>query len=166
MLQDIKVGEDTLWLDSKSLDLHLNNGPCYFNLREFITPSWLSRYSNTKIFWYLDTRLVVATFKLRMWFASPVLINTWKYGGTSSQRGLRDPYTEVGVKLSQHKFGKAVDFNVKGLFSDKVFKTILDNQKDFLRMGFTTMESSEDARTWTHLDIRTTGLNKINVFNV
>lgn len=71
------------------------------------------------------------------------------------------PDANVGSYLSQHKFGNAFDCHIKGLSADGVRQEIMDNEKEFMDAGLTTLESGAYAPTWVHSDCRDTGLDHI-----
>lgn len=91
----------------------------------------------------------------------PVTVNNWHTGGQFSERGFRLPNTSIGAKLSQHKFGRACDFNVKGMTPDEVRADILNHQDEFIAAGLTTIEAGEYAPTWVHADCRFTRSDEI-----
>jgi hypothetical protein len=131
-----------------------------FDLREFVPPSvwedfgWAAR-------WFLDPRMLDLAQFYRDFFEAPVRVNDWHYGGDFTERGFRLPSTETGAELSQHKFGRAFDCNVKGMTPDEVRSQIKENENLFMRKGLTTLESGAIATTWVHSDIRTTDRNSI-----
>lgn len=63
--------------------------------------------------------------------------------------------------MSQHKMGNAFDCDIKGLTADQARSRILDNKKEFMDAGLTTLESAEYAPTWVHSDLRTTSSEDI-----
>ena len=131
-----------------------------FILQEFV-PGFMYEEYGESARWFLDQRLVFGMQKLREWLQSSVTVNTWHNGGDLNYRGYRPPDCEVGAYFSQHKRGNAVDFNVRGMTSDEVFDWCLKYEGSLLGIGFTTIENKEIATSWTHLDMRWTGLDKL-----
>ena len=71
------------------------------------------------------------------------------------------PDTTIGGFLSQHKFGRAFDWNVRDITPDEVRADIMANQEDWIVAGLTTIEDGAFARTWIHGDSRYTRMDKI-----
>jgi hypothetical protein len=91
-----------------------------------------------------------------------IIMNTWHRGGTLKYRGYRPPDCTVGAPKSMHRFGKAVDFDVKGLSAEYVRWIIRSNHEELLRLGLTRIEKLVG---WVHIDTKHTGLNYIYEFN-
>lgn len=124
-----------------------------FDLREFIPPDVFNAYGASST-WFIQQELVTGTQFIRDYFDAAATINNWHTGGHFTERGYRTPNSTTGSKLSQHKRGAAIDFNIKGLTADQVRRRILDDQKTFLAQGFTAIEDEEFAITWCHIDRR------------
>lgn len=136
----------------------------HFYFHEFFSPGiW---QSNNEVFLrkLIDPRLLLIIEKIRVDLNKPVYINNWKWGGNSKYRGFRPKNTTVGALYSQHKFGRALDFQVKDFTNKQVHNFILKNEKAFFKMGLTRIESVLDAPTWVHIDLAWTNLKKIKVF--
>lgn len=134
----------------------------HFIIQELVPPSIYNVWGDRSIF-FLDPRLVSLADFVADFFKAPVLINNWNTGGPLDLRGFRPPDTLTGGKLSQHKFGRAFDCNVKGLTPKEVYDEILVNEKQFMNSGLTTMEDINFTKTWNHFDIRWTGNNFIKI---
>lgn len=135
----------------------------HFDIREFVPKVIYNKYG-TKSIWFIDPRLIEGMELIRTFFNAQVTINNWHIGGNLQNRGFRMPDSKVGASLSQHKFGRAADFNVKGLASDEVYDQLLDNWKDFAPI-FTTMENKDFTRGWTHIDLRHTNQDDVLIVN-
>lgn len=126
----------------------------YFDLREFVSHAQWQAYGEGVIK-FIDPRIVDGMTFLRQWFDAPIIINNWHTGGRFQERGLRALNTTTGARMSQHKFGRAVDFNVQGLTAHDVYVRIIDGwDKVRLFTEFTTIEDVADTPTWTHIDCR------------
>ena len=125
----------------------------YFKLHEVAPPS-LIKQRGLQTVELFDFRYAKAIDGFRDFFDTSVYMNNYYWGGNKSNRGLRHPNTTVGSVLSQHKFGRAMDCNIKGLTADQVRQQILDNQEYFLKLGWTTIEDGRFAPTWNHIDMR------------
>jgi hypothetical protein len=131
-----------------------------FSLQEFVPPSVWNQFGSASR-WFLDPRLLDLAQFYRDYFDAPVWVNTWAWDGRFKERGFRLPTTNVGARLSQHKFGRAFDCNVEGMTPEEVRERIMDNEALFMEKGLTTLESGEIAKTWVHSDIRTTTQDSI-----
>lgn len=132
-----------------------------FVMEEFVPREIFTQYG-IKSTWFISQGVVTSMIFLRNWFGAAITINDWHTGGSFNNRGFRHPANKNFKALSQHKFGKAVDFNVAGLSSDDVAKRIIDNW-DTIRtnVAFTTMEDPAFTKGWTHLDARYTNSDKL-----
>lgn len=125
----------------------------YFDLHEVVPRSILDRWgSRAKEF--LSPTLPDGIDFIREFFDTPMLINNWYWGGDLQYRGLRPFNSSVGASMSQHKFGRAVDFNLTGYTPDEIRAIIIENKDKFLAKGWTTLESGVYAPTWVHIDMR------------
>lgn len=128
-----------------------------FRIEEFVPRSIYNRFGDNAIR-FLDFRLLQTAQKIRNEFGVPMIINNWHSGGRLQNRGYRTPYSSVGATYSQHKMGRAIDFNILGMTSDEVYEYILEHEKKFRIMGITTMEDKQFTRSWTHIDLRVSNL--------
>lgn len=144
----------------------MGNISTHFDLQEFVPKELYDQFGMNSI-WFLDPRLINLAEFIRLHFDASMVINNWSYatGKVFNERGYRMPNTETGGKLSQHKFGRAIDFNIVGLTPIEVSDEIAKNYQYFFPYGLTTMENPEKTPTWTHVDCRNTGLNHLLVVN-
>jgi hypothetical protein len=129
-----------------------------FTLAEFIPPDILEMSPAAGI-WFLDPRIITLAQFIRDRFKLPVIINDYISGGNYSNSGYRDPLSEVGAMFSQHKFGRAIDVKIQGLFPRELRDDIRKNWPLYKAKGLTTIE--DNTPTWTHLDCRNTGLDTL-----
>lgn len=135
-----------------------------FILQEFMPKDIYSKYKNRCI-WFIDPSIITIAQMIRSRFAKPMIINNWhtrKEGGFQF-RGFRDPLCTIGAALSQHRFGRGLDFNVIGISSEEIYKDIIDNEFDYMAYGVTTVESIEHTPNWIHVDIRQQNKDQIVV---
>jgi hypothetical protein len=130
-----------------------------FVLQEFVPKPIFDQYGD-KAIWFIDFRIVEGAEWIRSLFNAPVTINNWHTGGPFQNRGFRPPATTVGAHLSQHKFGRAIDINVKGFTAEQVHDYLIEHQDETVKY-WTTIEAKEDTPGWTHLDVRVTKSNQI-----
>lgn len=136
----------------------------YFIVQEFVPPEIYKQFGDMA--WqFIDPRLVTLADYIREYFGKAMTINNWDSGGTLSLRGFRLPDTEVGGRLSQHKFGRAFDFNLTGITPQESYSVILKNKKSFMAKGLTTVENIDFTHTWNHVDVRYTGKTDLFIVN-
>lgn len=102
--------------------------------------------------WMLfDPRLLKLLDRLRELFDAPITINNWKWGGQFENRGLRTSASQYYSKYSQHSFGRAVDFDVRGLSADESREKI----RQWFNEGKLEVDGirMELGVNWVHLDV-------------
>lgn len=132
----------------------------YFKTQEFVSREIYEKWGESSL-WFVDPRTLKLANFVREFFGKPITINNWTSGGQYNYSGFREPECTEGAKLSQHRFGRAIDIKVAGMAPRAVFDAIRANEKLFMDAGLTTLEKAEDTPTWTHCDIRQTGLGNI-----
>ncbi len=133
-----------------------------FKTQELVPSMIFNKYGEASK-WFIDPRILEIIEAIRNRFGKPMTINNWDTGGHLQNRGYRTPDTTIGAWYSQHKFGRAVDFNVQGIATQEIYDDILENQDFYLSIGVTTIEDIEIAKTWTHLDIRNTEMDTLKI---
>jgi len=127
----------------------------HFMASELFPPEILDgKLSEFVVLGLLDNRIYRLLEELRRHFGKPIILNSWKQGGRNSYRGFRPENCKVGSRYSQHKFGRAIDINVKGMTSSEVFDNIVANTDRFLSCDVSTLEDKKLTPTWTHIDLR------------
>ena len=129
-----------------------------FTLAEFVHPEILDRWG-AKALWFIDPKIFTIAQAIRDRFNRPVTINDWITGGLLVDSGLRQLNCQIGATLSQHKFGRAIDFRVDGIDPLEVQQDIKNFANYYQLAGMTTIEDS--TPTWTHADCRQTNSNEI-----
>lgn len=133
-----------------------------FILQEFV-PEVIFKGYGERAQWFIDPRIVELAQEIRFRYDKPVIVNNWHVGGNHHNRGYRTPHTTVGAEYSQHKRGVALDFSIRGISSREIFEDVLENQDLFMSLGVTTIEHYSFTTSWTHLDMRWTGVDNIRV---
>jgi len=140
-----------------------------FDIREYVPPQvWKEHGTNSVRF--IDRALIDADYELLMdleeHFGHSVKchINTWHWGGTRKQCGLRVPGQLYYKPLSLHSTGRASDKIFfygddavaeragKRIPNGLIYDFILENQATYWSLGIRRMESIRDAKTWIHWD--------------
>ena len=104
-----------------------------------------------KPYWLIlmDERILRTLDEIRKHYGVPVTVNNWFTGGQFRNRGFRPMTGNVGAKYSQHRFGRAVDFDVRGISAETV--------RNDIRAGlFPLITCIEDNINWVHIDVRNT----------
>lgn len=146
-----------------------------FRVEEFVPQKIFEKYGDNSL-WFMDRRIVLLAQYIREYFDKPMTINNWNNGGRFNYRGFRnDSYyyqwdssisaykSKNKGKLSQHRMGRAIDFNISGITPDEIREEFLKNEEQWLNVGLTTIEDGNYAPTWVHIDIRDTRKNSIFV---
>ena len=127
-----------------------------FIIQEFVDPSTYKKFGGVSIL-CIDVRLMKLMDTLRELFGVPITINNWKWGGDRQWSGIRTPDSPYYSWYSQHSYGRACDFLVRGL-SGAEARFIIEKWYEEGLLGddiHITMEYG-DKVTWVHIDIRET----------
>lgn len=135
----------------------------YFGIKELVCPHVYEIWGESA--WqFLDDRMLANLLFIREGIGKPIVVNNWAKGGGYSQRGLRcntcllviEKTDLRKVYLSQHIFGKAVDFNVVGMDAESVRQWIKAHAAELpypCRV--------EEGGSWVHLDTLNNEGNKV-----
>ena len=117
--------------------------PRYFQWHELVPSAEYKKY------WLelIDDRLLMTLDAIRGHYKRPVTVNNWHSGGEFSLRGLRPMNSTTGAKFSQHKFGRAADFDVAGVSAEQV-------RNDIRKGLFPLVTCIEQDTNWVHIDVR------------
>lgn len=132
----------------------------YFRIEEFVPRELHAKFGDKSI-WFIDRGTILLADFIRDRFGKSMTINNWHSGGSFNNRGFRMPDAAIGGTLSQHKFGKAIDFNIAGVTPQEVYKDIIDNADMYMKAGATTVEDIVFTNGWTHIDRRYTNQQTI-----
>lgn len=135
--------------------------PVHFTIPEFIGPETYAKYGNNAL-WFMDSRILWTIDATREYFNVPMTVNTWKQGGQYQERGLRLSSSDTGADMSQHKFGRAIDFDLAGMTADVVRAEIKKNYKTEPAFRFIT--ALEENVSWVHIDCRNTNMSDLLLF--
>lgn len=120
----------------------------HFDIRELVDPVTYELMGENA--WSLFDPLLLSTMdRIRERYKVPVKINDWHTGGQFKDRGFRSSESTTGSKLSAHRRGQAMDFDITGLTAEFVRKDILANQEHIDFMFVTRIELGV---TWVHID--------------
>jgi len=132
----------------------------FFDVREFVPPD-VYKDRGINAWMLIDPRLIEVMDVIREAVKAPITINNYVWGGSRRWSGLRLSGSPYYSPYSQHSYGRAVDFLVKGMKAEEVRKLIKQLFQDGklpvigLRM--------ELRVSWVHLDVaNVTGLEFFN----
>lgn len=126
----------------------------YFTLAEFVPKDIYTKWGDSSL-WFVDQRLINSIIWLREQLGEPLVINNWATGGSHQNRCFRPPGNTVGASLSQHRFGRAADFDSPDMKVSEIYKWLISNQEKVVKeTSFTTIEDLAHTPTWIHLDCR------------
>ena len=132
--------------------------PKHFKMRESCPPEIISLLGEHA--WIvMDNRIVWTADAMRDYWGTAVYINI----NTLNYRGFRPPNSPSWTATSQHAFGRAIDFNVKGMPDKDVQKEICDQVHKQAAFRFIT-RMEEGTVGWTHVDCANTGKENLVVF--
>ncbi|EKD9324308.1 hypothetical protein OS347_000733 [Vibrio vulnificus] len=125
----------------------------YFKVEELVSKSMFNQRGH-KAIELIDERVLMTLDSLRENLNKPITVNNWLWNGSFQQRGLRDrgfykSDADYVSSLSQHKYGRAVDFDVKNMSAKEVRKHIIENQHLYPHISFLEVDIN-----WVHFDVR------------
>jgi hypothetical protein len=135
----------------------------YFGIKELVCKHVYDKWGE-KAWQFLDEKLLANLLYIREGIGKPIVVNNWAKGGEYSQRGLRctrcilviEQVDLRKVYLSQHIFGKAVDFDVKGMDAESVRQWIKAHASELpypCRV--------EENVSWVHMDVMNNSSSKV-----
>lgn len=130
-----------------------------FYLHEFVSKEIYASWGKRSV-WFLDQRLFLLAQFFRDRFGETI-INNNEY----NYSGFREPECKVGAKLSQHRFGRAMDLKFKNATVQEVYKDVIENYDLYKRFGLTTLENIEKTPTWLHCDLRNVNQDELLIVN-
>jgi hypothetical protein len=127
--------------------------PTYFALHELVPRAELDRYGE-RLWNVYDDRILRAADKLRDKFG-PMVVNDWFYGGTNQYRGFRPAGCDVGAKLSQHRYGRALDLIPMRAPAETIRQAIIEDLEMVRDDDGTFLVTAMEADvSWLHIDCR------------
>ncbi|MBC2741600.1 MAG: peptidase M15 [Desulfosarcina sp.] len=118
-------------------------------LPEIYFNSLYKKYGD-RLWQMFDRRMIETVDNLRDIYGK-MLANTWVWGGRHRYRGWRPWECLIGAKLSQHKFGRAVDLVPVDAGVNEIRRDILADAHPYQFRFITAIESDVP---WLHIDCR------------
>lgn len=141
----------------------------YFGIKELVCPHVYKQWGE-KAWQFLDEKLLANLDWIREKLGKPIVVNNWANGGQYSQRGLRCNTCQLVIEktdlrkvyLSQHIFGKAVDFNVVGMDAESVRQWIKAHATE---LPYPCRLEEGENITWVHMDtMNTSGIKVLGFY--
>lgn len=127
--------------------------PKYFKAEELVDPETYKNLGNKSLEICFDNKILWQIDSIRDYFNKPIKVNNWHTKGKFKLRGYRPFDCTTGSLYSQHKFGRAFDFDVDGLEAEFVRNEIIKNQ---YLPTFKYITRIEDGVNWVHIDCQNT----------
>lgn len=146
----------------------------FFCVEEFVDKATFAKYGD-RCWQFLCPRLLETVLILRKGINKGMSINSWKWGGSQQQRGLRTNICDIVSKktaagklyLSAHVTGKAVDITVTGMEAEEARNWIKENEELFPYKIRLEHKKNGVPISWLHLDVYSNPQNpKIYFFDV
>ena len=131
--------------------------PKHFKVEELVPPDLFTIHGYDSLY-FLDDRITKTLDMLRERLDASIMVNNWNMGGVITQRGYRTSQT-VGASYSAHRFGRAVDFDIKNLsagqFRNMVRSVGVQTFSETSLLDETSLQyitRIEDDVAWNHID--------------
>jgi hypothetical protein len=135
----------------------------HFTAQEFLPQAIFAKYGIAGLE-AMDARILWTLDQLRNTFNVPITVNNWDAGGEFDQRGYRtDPALLAQTPLSQHRFGRACDFQIASTTPDQFRKMVADGGLKNELAFITHIENA--TPDWIHIDCRMSPSQDIIFFN-
>lgn len=118
----------------------------HFKAQEFLPPDIYRKMGDAGLI-VMDSRILWTMDALREHYGKPININTWFGGGQFTQRGFRTD--ETGSTYSQHRFGRACDFDIAGV---SAYEFRGHARSGILARALMYVTRIEDDINWCHID--------------
>lgn len=129
-----------------------------FPIFELVNKATYDRYGS-QAFTFLDQNILAVIQAIRDMKGKGIKVNDWKYGGKLQYRGYDDGGFRGVNSKSQHRFGRALDWNIPGENSLTTIKWVEKNSKAILeKAGLDpkkyTLWIEKNTNGWIHIDLR------------
>jgi hypothetical protein len=124
--------------------------PKHFNSYEVVSPEVFNSMEEWRIWLLFDPRILWTADMVRDLYDRPMTVNNWKNGGQFTLRGWRpgDINLVEGVKVDQHKYGRALDWDISGVPAADFVQDVINNPNQREFQFITALEIAN----WNHVD--------------
>jgi len=131
--------------------------PKHFTIDELVPPDFLETAGEERAWLSIDPRILWTLDAIRDYYKRPISLNNWKIwkpgmGKRWTQRGYRTEYNPA-TPASQHYFGRAADFVIKGVSAAQFWRDVKAGKLD-KEMSYVTAIEYGPGVTWCHVDCR------------
>lgn len=125
----------------------------YFQLEEFVYPELFQQRGWSAIK-SVDSRIISSATQIREYTGFCLIINDWAWNPKGFElRGVRPFETKIGAEFSNHKYGRAIDFDLyekgKRIESDEVREIVKQMKAAGKLFSITGMELGVN---WCHIE--------------
>lgn len=126
--------------------------PKYFKAYELVPADIFNSLEEWRIWLLFDPRILWTIDRIRELYGKPMTVNNWKSGGPFSLRGWRPSSVDLvkGVLVDQHKYGRAIDFDIAGVPASSFVSDVLSRPAANEFQYITGLEIA----SWNHIDCR------------
>lgn len=136
--------------------------PHNFKIQELVPQTYYAIYDITILLSLLDDRILWTADQLRNLYGK-LTINDYLFNGSNHYRGWRPPTCAIGAKLSQHKFGRALDIIPESYSVAQIRSDIISNGHIEEFKHITAIEIDVD---WLHISCQNWDKNKLGVLQI
>ncbi len=133
----------------------------YDSLAKQVLPEHIYKKEGVAGLRHMDERIIITIDALRKEIDKPITVNSWAWGGDRNASGYRDAVyygtlQKYADSTSQHKSGRALDFQVAGMTASDVRLFILENKEKFPYIRFLEVGPLANGQrmNWVHIDCR------------
>jgi len=133
----------------------------HFTISELVDKATLLALGEGKCWKLFPEKFLICLDRLRSALGRSITINNWHTGGQYQWRGYRSSNCKIGAEKSMHRYGKGVDFDVKGMTSAQVRSYLKSNAE-----MYPEITRCENDVSWVHVDCKDrSGWSGIKFFN-
>ena len=135
---------------------------------KYVTPQELVQRKiddtlGAKSYCLFEKKILQQLDKLRGDYGKALKINDWNNGGSYSESGYRELYTNTGASKSSHKFGYAFDIKHYDHSSLQSLREFIIENAELYRIK--RVENFDSTPTWIHLEFTTELVDVTYYFN-
>lgn len=125
--------------------------PEYFHPYELVDERTYYDYGHDHCMSLFDDRILWTIDQIRKKLDKPVHVNNWFKGGKFQFRGYRPYWCTEGTRYSQHRYGRAIDFDVLKENPEDIRTWLLSEECKDIAKYITAIEKDVN---WVHIDCR------------
>lgn len=119
----------------------------HFDIRELVSEADFKKYG-LRAWRFVCPALLHTLNTLRDDLGCTITVNNWIYGGKINWRGVRTSKCADYSETSMHAWGRAADFDVKGMTAPEVVVHVIKNRDKYPLITFIEIDIN-----WVHIDV-------------